>query len=285
MSEEFVQTVYINSANRVIGTVGDFTVYFQDQMLATPPNTSMIMIVIDACISRSWYTVSDLNNTFATYDGVSLVPLVIPPGCYDVYTMRAALAALLGVDWTVACSKVTNTYTYTSAAPCAFVFSNNRCSELLGFGVFQGTTAVALPQLVGTSPIKMNMENSIIVHCDIPQIQCSGIDHYGATTQNFTESDIILKMPLNCAPYDNLVFQEQGSMTFRTDVAVKELASLRFYLTDENNVALTPMFDWTITLKFLFFKNDDDQMVARLTEIRDYIKLMVIDKHLKKYVV
>lgn len=286
MLEDRTKLVVINSVNRSLGTPSDFTVAFRDGCILAAAGETVGMEVVDACINRSWYTVSSSNNTFSLLlSGVGTTLITIPVGFYDVYSLRSTLQTLLGANWSVTYSAITNCYTYTYTQSTnynvyALIFSGNRCSELMGFGVFTGTAGIlsyGLP-LVSLIPIKINKENSVLVHCDVSKTPCATLDNCSTTV--FAESDIILKICNSCAPFDNMVYQCAGE-SFRHDLAVQSLASMRFYVTDENNTPLPLNFDWTLTLKFIFSKGDEDRLLGLTSEIKDYLNLIVLNNHMK----
>ena len=285
------QTVFINSVNRLAGgTPGDFRVNFHDGMIRAPPGTSASMALVDAVINRSWYTINETNNTFTILciQGGSNV-FTIPVGFYDVNTFKVALQVLLGIAYTVTYDSRLNKYTYTYLNKMdpfgyRFLFSDNRCAEFMGFGPLVGSTERfdGLTPLVATDPVKLSKESAVVIHCDIPTVIGACIDNFARGT--FEESDVIGIIPMIVPPYDNMSFAAAtggggGGCVF--DLAVSDVSSARFYVTDENDRPLDLSFDWTLVLKFVFVNNDDDKMTALLTDLRDYEKLKHLNHHLK----
>lgn len=288
MSEDRSKLIIINSTNRVLGTPSDFTVTFHDGCIHAAKNETLNMVVIDACINRSWYTVSTSNNSFVLLNqlGVS-VTYYIPVGFYDVNSLKGVLIGMLGTDWSITYNPIINCYTYaynniSTMNVYSFVFSSNRCGELMGFGPYAGTNGPMsyAASLQSPFPIKINKENSVLIHCDVPKAPCATLDN--CSSRIFAESDVILKICNSCAPYDNMTYQSQGNDTFSSDLAVSDITSLRFYITDENNSPLLVNFDWTITLKIIFFKGDEEELLKVASQMRDYLNLIVLDKHMNK---
>lgn len=296
MSEQRSQIILINSTNRVTGTPYDFNLVFGDGLIHAAPGNTLRMVVIDACLNRSWYTINAGDNTFTLVAIVgttsTYITITIPVGYYDVYSMRSTLLALLNAAsqtsyWSITYSAITSTYVYGyTQGPATtgfyFRFGSNRCSEFMGFGPFVGTTGYIsfTSTLTGVAPIKMNLENSVLVHCDVAKRPCSSLDNTNTTV--FVESDVILKMCNSCAPFDNMIYQSQGNDNFNYDLAVTDITALHIYVTDENNRSLQLNFDWTITLKLIEVAGDDERMLGIVREIKDYLNLIVLDKHMGK---
>ena len=284
------QSVFINSANRIPGgTPSDFRVNFNDGMIRAPPGLFASMALVDAVINRSWYNVTAANNTFTvlSIEGSSNV-FTNPVGSYDVNSFRVALQALLGIVYDVTYDARLNKYTYTylnTSDPVGyrFRFSDNRCGELMGFGTLVGITEIfnSFTPLVGTDPVKLSKETAVVIHCDVPTVIGASIDNFSVST--FDESDVIGVIPMTAAPFDNISFAAAtcGGGGCVYDLAVTDVTSMRFYVTDENDRPLDLSFDWTLVLKFTFANHDDDKMTALLRDIRDYEKLKHLDKHLK----
>lgn len=293
MSEDRSQLLLINSTHRATGTPSDFTITFHDGCIRAKPGHTLSMIVIDACMCRSWYTVSASNNTFtltALTDTSSTQTLItIPVGYYDVYSMRTTLLGLLNsasvsASWAITYNPISNCYTYfynQGPATNAFTFTfTGRCSELMGFGTLVGATAYVtyLSPLLSTAPVKLNKENAVMIHCDVAKRPCSTLDNINTTV--FSESDIILKICNSCAPFDNMTYQSQGNDNFNFDLAVTSITALHIYVTDENNTPLQLNFDWTMTLKLVEWTGYDNRLLEAVKEIKDYLNLIVLDKHM-----
>lgn len=286
MSEDRSKIILVNSANRTLGSPSDFNVSFHDGCIHGNLGDSLKLVVLDACINKSWFTVSESNNMFEVHTNHGLtLRYYIPVGYYDVNTLRAVLVQMTG--FIIKYNKVTNCYTYTmpiSNMDDLFYIevTENRCGELLGFGPVPGVYGPIgfYNELITLIPIKMNKENSILIHCDVPKATCATLDN--CSSRIFQESDVILKICNKCAPFDNIVYESQGSDCFTYDLSVTDITGLRFYVTDENNSPLSLKYDWTITLKIIFMREDDDQLVKVVSEIRDYLHLIVLNEHMIK---
>jgi hypothetical protein len=179
-------------------------------MVKAEKNQKIKVIAVDASINRSWYTVDSTNNTFQVFSNGVTVTYTIPIGYYDVNTLKAQLNVLL-VGWTVTYLSLTNKYMFTSlnnGHVYEFLFAN-RCCELLGFLITDTPMLNFSTPLTSYLPVKLNRENSIFIHTDLPTLKYAYIDNM--QNSQFFESNILLKIPIQAAPFDNRVFVSNGN--------------------------------------------------------------------------
>lgn len=282
------QLLNINSKHRITGDPWDFTVTINDCLLNADKNESIKIIVLDACVNRSWYTIDTSNNSFIlTYvdsAGVTQISTItVNPGYYDVFQLKHQLDLLL-VGWTIGYFTPTNTYQFTppnTGLTYAFTFQNYFC-EVLGFPLSATPQGSFSTPFTSSQPVRVNLENSLCIHCDVAKTMYSCIDNF--STSVFLESDIILKIPIQSGPFDNIVYQSQGNDNFSYVLSVKNIHTMRFWLTSENNRILQIPYDWTICFKLEYStqtaSSDDSSVPAMVKSIRDYVKLIVLSKHM-----
>ena len=273
------QLLHINSLNRSSGYPYDFYVNINDGLVKADKGEYLTLTIIDTCINRSWYTIDSTNNTFVVT--VLSVPTIItiPTGYYDVNQLRYELSLLL-VGWTITYSATTNCYTFTppnTGNIYTFSFSN-LCCNLLGFNITSTPSGTYSIPFTSYNPVKVNRENSVVVHCDVPKKAMSCVDNFSG--QAFQESDIIVDIPIQVAPFDNAVYLNNGNDNFKYYLAGKQLHSMRFWITDENNRVLQVPYDWTICLKVEFLKDEDIEIKDSVNQIKDYLKLIVLNDHM-----
>jgi len=268
------QVVFINSKQRVSGTPYDFYVTFNDGLLKADKNTFMKITLAEATINRSWYSIQEGTNTFILR-GNSDVVIEFPIAYYNALDVRATLQQILPSGWLVSYERKTNKFTFTrpvdGVASYKFIFSN-QLSEVLGFEESEEPTmTLASPLVVSTNPIRVNAENAVFIHSNLPRGKMSSIDNHNIVNNNFKESTVFAKIPINVQPFDNIVYEMNApvfSYTLNTDVH-----SVRFWITDENENVLKLPYDFSMTLmiEHMLIQKDDP-----LKNIEDYIKLMVL---------
>ena len=275
------QILYISSANRIRGEIHDFHVNFNSSALfKTTGATGRIKVsVLKASIIRSNYAIDDTTDTIYVVagDGVE-TPVQLPHGNYDIVSFMAMLRTFLYMDVTYDIR--TSRYTFKPAldATVSLRFYDNPVCLLFGFPIGTRETAVFSvgAPLVSAIPVKMNIENSVVVHSSFKKERGAVMNNLGEV--EFVESDVLVKVPVDVAAFDNIVF------TGHTDDVSFYLSSsrvqgdLRLWITDQTGRALKVQHDWTLTLRLDYYNGDSDTAVIRKTlqELRDYIKLMVL---------
>ena len=280
------ELLYINSRYRAQGTPGDFTVAVPNSMLCVRGNRMqrMKVTVLDAVINRCWYTVQESNNTFwvSTHDATTTYDL--PPGYHTALTLRALIAALLPA-WAVGWAKDTNKLTLVppdDGRAYTLGFDDASC-ELFGFPPGATPAGTHARPIVSAQPIKVNRESALLVHTDIPRAENSVVDN--VLQPQFVESDILIKIPVTCAPFDNVVFSASSGDLYSFVTTSTNINSIRFWVTDELGRALDLPYDWTLTLRVDYLGEPDanasNASSASLPEdvakIRDYLHLLLLN--------
>jgi hypothetical protein len=279
MSAPKTELLYVNSRNRISGTPWDFVVKLPNHMLCMVGRPGRIRVsVIDAIINRCWYSVQDNNNTFSISDGTHTTTYDIPVGYHTSKTIRSVLTALLPT-WTVSWDKYTDLCVFTppdDGKTYTMTFLDAVC-ELFGFNLISdapsGTHAAPI---VSAHPIKVNRENAVLIHTDIPRIENAVVDNILQPT--FCESDILIKIPIDVAPFANLIYTANSNELFSFFTSASNLNDMRIYLTDEYGRSLQVAYDWTLTLKadYLYDEPPGRSIQDNLSRITDYLKLMIL---------
>lgn len=275
------QLIFINSKNRVRGDKNDFYININDGLVKTETKDDILQFsIVDAVISRSWYSIQSNNNTFQVLNITDNITTTydIPEGYYNVTTLLSVIKGLLPL-WVITYDKQTNKYVYqppNNSKQYKFIFLEVATSYLFGFDTTEQPLASYASPLTSTNPVKVNAETSVIIHSDIPKIKNSCIDNISST--KFFNSDIVCVIPINASPFDNIVYSNQND-NYTFTLSSKSLNMVRFYLTDEFNRSIQVPFDWTMTIKIEYIK-EDNYIKETVGRIADYIKyaLLSFDK-------
>ena len=273
------QLVFINSKQRLTGQPFEFTMNFNDGLLKADKGCYMRLTVQEATINRSWYSIQSGTNSFSIVDSNNtIVNVTLPIAYYNAIDVRTELARLLPVGWSVTYERKTNKFTFTrpndAVAWYKFVFTST-LYEILGFrSGEEPTMTIASPAVTSTVPIRVNEENAVVIHTDLPRNKFSAIDNHNANNKSFKESTIMCKIPIQCAPFDNVVYSNQTD-TFQFDLTDGNIGSVRVWVTDENDRVLELPYDWSMTWRIEHLPMETGRRDAML-DIRDYIKLMVL---------
>lgn len=275
------QYLYINSAGRKAGTISDFTIDIQSSLVRGEPTESLIATVCTCVINRSWYTVSAPYNTFSILtNGVSST-FTFLPGYYSVKDVRSAL--LQGLPgWVASYAGLTNKFSFqppvVPLTSYSFSFSNSCCS-LLGFLITDTPTITtdsfgSASPIISTLPAKVNIENSVLIHCDLPKVRCAAVDNLSGSA--FLESDILISIPVTCAPFDNVSYIDNGGGTYMADLALSYIHGARFWITDERGNPLILQYDWLIVMKLIYTMPDSMDSGNNIKKIADDLRLIVL---------
>jgi hypothetical protein len=275
-----IQYVYINSVNRKSGTASDFVIDIQSSLVRGEPTETLVAEVCSVVLNRSWYTIASPNNTFTiSTNGVPSI-FTFPQGYYSVKDVRNALMSGLP-GWVVSYVPLTNTFSFrppsTPSTTYSFSFQNS-CCNLCGFTQSDAPSTTAdlygnATSIVSTQPAKVNVESAVLIHCDLPKVRCAVIDNL---TGPFIESDILISLPVTCAPFDNLAFIDQGGGDFLADLSLSYIHGARFWITDERGNPLTLQYDWLLVLKLIFTMPSSVQSDDNIQKIADDLRLIVL---------
>jgi hypothetical protein len=277
MQARQVSYLFVNSKNRITGTPSDFTVNFNNELIKAPKNHYIQLSVEQVSINRSWYSIQEGLNTFDIVDSNSNTTTVtFPIGYYTVNDVRARLQQVLST-WNIIYDKRTNKFNITRPSNAVswykFIFFNTAISNLLGYDVTeQPTFTLATMTLESSKPARVNEDASILIHTDITRQKFSAIDNI---TPILTESDVLCSVPIQSAPFDNVVYIKSND-EFTYNVLAPSIHRVRFYITNEEGTPLQLAYDWNIVLgvKYIpFEKNDVDNA---LKDIRDMVKLFLL---------
>lgn len=276
------ELLYINSRHRAHGTPGDFTVAVPNSMLALSGNRRgrIKISVIDAVINRCWYTVQETNNSFQVFDGSTTTSHDLPLGYFTALTLRTIIAGMLPA-WSIGWSKETNKLTLVppnDGRTYRLTFGDASC-ELFGFAPGAAPSGTHARPIVSDRPIKVNRENALLVHTDIPRAENSIVDN--VLQPQFVESDILIKIPVTAAPFDNVVFTAGAGDLYAFVTTSTNINTIRFWITDELGRALEIPYDWTLTLRIDYIPDAPPKGPYTLQEdvarIRDYLHLLILN--------
>lgn len=271
------QLIYINSKNRQKGFPYDFYINIDNDLIKLTGGgiTGKIKLsVVEATLNRSWYSVQDNNNTFF----VNGVLYTIPIGYYNVFTLKDALEELLPT-WTITYNKRTHQYTFrppNDMNTYLFYFNNPACF-LLGFNITDAPSGTYNFPIISTIPVKVNYDETVLVRCDMPKVRYSVIDNVNNSA--FVESDIIVKIPINAPPFDNIIYQATTDNVNSIELSAFQLHNLRFYTTNENGRLLKLPYDWGMTLRLEYYEENTDmaRLIKIMSDVKDYARYILLN--------
>jgi hypothetical protein len=290
---ERLQIVHINSYNRISGTPYDYVVEFANGLIRLDGDGSIKLEPIQAVMNRSWYTVDDTNNNvqieWSNPDGSDAMVLlvVIPTGFYNVKSFMDALSKALPI-FVVGWEPIQSKYVFTpqdDGKIYKIVCTSWLCS-LMGFELGTQYELSYNAPLKSALPIKMTHESVVLVHCDLAKSTNTAVDNFNSLL-DMRESTIVVKIPIDKPPFDNLIWRSMSPGIVSFDLATTNITSLRVWLTDEFLRPLKVAYDWTMTLKFTIREgknsglSDANNMISLLSSIKDYLHYQVLSDETK----
>ena len=278
------QIININSYYRSSGNINNFTVNLNNLVLKLEEgNNGYIKIEpVQVCIPRSYYSVNENNNMFQVDDGTITIDIVFPVGNYNVKTFLSALQTFFP-DWLIAWHESLNKYYFkppNDGKTYTFYFPTF-CSELMGF--HKGSTIVITHDnpVFSVKPVRMHVESVLLVHASFPKIKHAVVDNL--LNSELRESDIIAKVPINCPPYDNLIWRANARDVLSFQLSAHYITDLRLTITDEYNNLVPLMHDWTCTFRIEYYLNEDplNTMNSYMSQLVDFARLFLFTEETK----
>lgn len=259
------QLLYISSRNRKRGAAADqpydFHLQLEHGIIKLDKPGVITVTVLDVVMPRSWYNVNSNNDTFYLNDSEGWVTLSLNHGSYNVYQLRQEIERalkLLNGSWAVSFDKITNKYTfhppaYDSITPWTLSFpaTTHATHELFGFAQTEQPAGTGATPFTSTMPVKVNPESAVLIHANLPKVKYTVADnmHTVGGKALFTESDVLMKVPVTVAPFDTVVYTAQGADLVSFELSTHQVHDLHVWVTDEFNKPLMLQHDWTMTLK------------------------------------
>jgi hypothetical protein len=242
--------LYITSKNRSQGTIEDYSIYLPNNLFAgTTQNTKYLKLTLqNLLINYEWYTVTSKNNSFSIFNGSSLVNYLISPASYSVYQLRDYLNVLLIGKYSITYNLISNTYTFTQTNPNSYIKTTN-AGHL--FGLVDGITYSGTFNSV--QPANMEYIDTLYLNTDV------GLSSFNLDCVNQEKtatSTILQRIPIVCAPFDNLLFASSINDTC-LEVACNNtfLSSIRFWISTNRGEKLTGLTrDHNLTLKIEIYE-------------------------------
>ena len=270
MNECKCSTVFINSKNRLSGEMHDFTINFEDNTVVADKDTSIRLNVVGVVMNRSWYSTKDFYFTVLSA-GVKN-RYFIPAGNYDVYSFMQQLQLVLPT-WTITYNIQENKYHFKTPISSRLIFDEGY-EHMVGFNLNGYSTTGT--DIVSDIPVVMSKEQAVLIHCSLIKRRMAAIDNL--SNKSFVESHVVCKIPLSGYGYfDDMVYNESSENHFSYHISTQKVQSMKIYVTDQDGNPLPLTRDWSITFKFNYINNvQQNEDLKCLQEIRDLVKYFIL---------
>ena len=275
-----VQLVHLSSAARVSGSAGNAVFDITPGLIQADDGELMSVSLLSAAISRSWYSVvTGMNDSFrVSVAGGGTSTVTISQGYHTILTLKAALQAALPI-WAVQLDKLTNRFSFTppNDGKQRTLLFTNACCELLGFQLSDAPVALYPNAIVSTRPARLNSESAVLVHCSLPFARnaCVTLLQAGARA---ALSTTLASIPCTAAPFDVITQQTSDSAADSLMLLTNHVHSLSVWLTDQEGRSLEPAYDWTLTLRIEYKRQENRQMEQDIASIRRYVQYFMLNQ-------
>jgi len=217
---------------------------FTYPLLSTINNNCTLVRLKHAAIPNTLYNIRNgVNNTITLRDYINgTLLIIIPPGCYTVFTLLDTLIQLLNAvgsqTYNVSYNPTTFLISFSAGSVFALDFTaTNSCASVLGFA--NEITARAT-LITGSKVLKLNTNSIYITIDEIP----NGI--YGSQSYPYT-----FMIPLNGNAGSVIQYDSCSSFSQSVPVYRLPLYSLTIHLYYDNN-ELVDLHgaDWEMLLEF-----------------------------------
>lgn len=280
------QTVILSSINRAAGTISDANLILSPLIAAHDDDQKVYVVPTSFVMSRSWYSVDALNNSFEVIDIASgvVVRYSVTPGNHNVRTFLIELQTTLPLGWIVGYDTITNRYVFK---PPAYEGDDGheyglRFDNFLAFqcGFPRDASLVHLATnaepLTSRVPVVMCPGVMVMVNTSLPIVHDSNLDTLRSDGE-LRETSALVKCPAQVAPYDMLVWRSNDVEQNRFPLCAPIVSSLHITITDEYNRVLQLTTDWVLTLHIEYWAPSSVPAMAKDVQmLRDYVKYLVL---------
>lgn len=293
---------FVNSSDRSSGTISNFNLEMPPWLLSDIKQNNKIKVILqDFILRKSIYNIeASVNGTFiiseTSGNNTNIYTLTIDSGFYSVVTLASYLSEKLTTNspfytYNITFNDITAKFLFEvttkqgyTLGSISFNFSAlNSSYELLGFerstynftlsGQFLRLSSIRLINLQGED--RLYFRSSLCMGPNIKRRTSTGLIDY---------TDILASFSLSVDPL-NIIYYIDNSSLFSCWLNSKAIQPIiNFKLTNEFNIILPFELDYSFTLKFEYYQEDNTgtESVEILKEVRDINRLNLLSKNLKK---
>lgn len=206
--------------------------------------------LVDFYIPYSWQDIAqDFNNEFRINNLVYQIPLGNP----NITEITSSLNSQHNRQFVFSFNRSTSKITITAATPGNHTLTfYNEAMAVLGFTTMLKNFSVSVSS---DSIVRIQRTNNIFIRINGLSTIDQNIE-FRNETQAYNYSNVLAKIPVNVAPFNNIYFQSiqnNYSLKFNSDT----IHNLTIRITDEDERDLNIPLDYSISLKveFLQFPN------------------------------
>lgn len=278
--------LFINSKDRVSGTIERFKIEIPPHLLHKEKDQKMRIILNDVILPYTWYNIQASNNTFTMIEHIGNPPtqtittISLTPGSYHVIQLRdylrAQLNAALVYTYTVVFDETSAKFTFTNdnnSNPNFDVlrFATNSAHKLLGFQADSQNTFSA-KTLVSSGAVNMMFTDGLFLHCDLPN---TNVNKGTGTRETYHVSNAFAKLSINTAPFSTIIYQNTND-DYLLNVPGSHLQNMTFTLKTLDHEVISLNDEYSFTLKLEVYEDDEKQIVEQNCGLGELLRLVVL---------
>ncbi len=257
-----------------------FSVELTDGAIFCNPSAQKIRISLPSFSTvYSWPQINGTNNTIV----INGTTIQLPAGIYQYGKIRDYVNSQFGSP-VMSLNTSTARFTFTLQAGLTIQFPNHSGPT---WGFPDNSTSYTGTLIISPYILQENQLQNIYVHLeDISQTNNSvNYDNIGQT--QFKPSNILMDIPIKCAPYDVLYFNDTlYADAFAIETSIPILSNFTISLRDRLGNYLYQISDWEASIKIQVFDiidTDTKTILAYLQSINNGVRINNIMDHLREY--
>lgn len=247
------QTLFIRSADRVLGTPSDYTVDVQDGLVRCGVNEVLEVTLSQFFGRATWLGLNDANRRLTFVDAASgaRTDVTLQAGNY---TMRA-LAKALAAAYPVVEVKFLPQFAHLRLrfrTPHRLEFPSEEAARYFGFAALAVGPAL---ELESTEPLNPAPVSSVCVHLLNLHPLAAG-NGMSAPGGRIVPTSLLMAIPVSAAPFTDLEYRNLAD-DFAMVIADKRVHKLQVRITDFAGRELLVMPEHNLVLTISVYRTDD----------------------------
>lgn len=213
----------------------------------------------------SMYIINDNNRTLI----IDSTTYLLPKGNYNASNLIPEIETLLGANFSITFSSITNKYTFTKTSGEFTIQGTSTCLGLLGFGA--GTSNISVGSvLTSTYPVDFSGESTIYI--DIPNLKT-----FNVSSRTTIQSSLVKSILLD-VPYGSLLYYENPVSATGSIIQEDHISFVHIQLLgqDEETLINLENGNWQMTLEIGFIEKAVQPTITTMRDIyKNYIESLI----------
>jgi hypothetical protein len=274
--------IFINSEDRVSGSIQDFSIEIPSHLLVAEKHQFTRLVLNDLVMPYTWYNVQASNNTFTIQEPSATATMALELGSYHTLQLRDHIKVKLNGSglsgtYTVSYYEQSGHFIIQSTSSSTFTLTNNTAYRLLGFE--KGVTSIAQSvngtmTLESTKSVNMMFTEALFLHIDLPN---TNMNKGTGDKTSFHISNAFAKIPINTSPFNNIIYLNTNDDYIVNTPSLGTQLRLMVTTLDHQPIELND--DYSLTLKLEVLEDDQRNMVAQNSNLANLLSTLILQQH------